>query len=297
MKIKAFMFIFAFIISLNAQTTYYFSTSGNDSNDGLSTSAPKQTLSAAQTVLNNAVGGDSILFKRGDTWSRGTGFSTPYAGVVGIDLMNVDGSSGNYITIGAYGTGAKPTFSFTGTGAVFQLTGCTYTVIQDLFLTYSDASIYNRPQTGFHGIGDGGGYDVTFLRVDIDGTGEGYKVQDGNSYITWDGCDTRNTFGGKDIYFTEGNGIFANVPNLTVKNSTFVNNGVNDPADPGHEHGLYMSDCSNLLIENNNFSDMFNAIAIANGSGITVRGNTVTNMEGPGIGSNARGGGAPTRRL
>ena len=282
--IRLFCLTVIFCFSSYAQTTYYFSSSGgNDSNDGLTPSTAKQTLSALQTLLNNSKPGNIYLLKRGDIWKNRAGVVTPYSGTVGIDLSRVKGSYENYITIGAFGSGSKPTFDFSGTGAVFQLSGCTYTIIQDLFLTSTNQSIFDRPFCGAHGIGDGDGHDVIFLRVDIDGLGEGYRVQDTNYGITWDGCDTRNTFGGKDIYLTAGNGIFANVEGLTIKNCTFVNNGVNNPADPGHEHSLYLSDCSNLLIENNVFYNSFNAIYPTNGQNIIIRGNVIYNQEEAGI--------------
>ena len=54
---------------------YYFSTSGNDDNDGLSPSTPKKTLIALQNMTSSPnvtfLPGDSILFKRGDMFASG----------------------------------------------------------------------------------------------------------------------------------------------------------------------------------------------------------------------------------
>jgi hypothetical protein len=75
-------------------TTYYFSTSGSNSNDGLSPSAPKETISHALTLMN---AGNTILFKRGDAWYNAS-----------LNLTDKKGTATNPITIGAYGTGAKP---------------------------------------------------------------------------------------------------------------------------------------------------------------------------------------------
>ena len=66
---------------------YYFSTDGSDSNDGLSKSAPKQTLSAASALTLSA--GDAVLFKSSDSF-EGT-------------LSVKSGSVGSVITYGAYG--------------------------------------------------------------------------------------------------------------------------------------------------------------------------------------------------
>ena len=76
-------------------TTYYFSTSGNDANNGTSTATPWQTLSKFNSIITARVAGDVILFKRGDTF-------------YGSITINKAGSSGNPITLGAYGTGANP---------------------------------------------------------------------------------------------------------------------------------------------------------------------------------------------
>lgn len=74
--------------------TYYISQStGNDSNNGTSSSTPWKTIAKvnAQTFLP----GDFILFKRGDTF-------------YGSITVNDSGTSGSPITYGAYGSGGKP---------------------------------------------------------------------------------------------------------------------------------------------------------------------------------------------
>jgi hypothetical protein len=72
-------------------TTYYFSTSGSDANNGLSTSKPKQSIAAANLLMQ---GGNIILFKRGDTWY------IPRKGIVLDNRSNC--------TLDAYGTGNRP---------------------------------------------------------------------------------------------------------------------------------------------------------------------------------------------
>ena len=85
-----------YCLSLSA-TTYYVSTSGNNSANGTTTATPWQTLTKVNSVNFNA--GDIILFKRGDTW---TGDSL---------VITRSGSSGSHITFGAYGTGMPPVLS------------------------------------------------------------------------------------------------------------------------------------------------------------------------------------------
>jgi hypothetical protein len=93
------LIILLFCISLTAGATkYYVKNAGNDLNTGLSDA---QAWSSIQKVNAAASGifhaGDSILFKRGDTWR--------------IRLWIDDcGTSDAWLTYSAYGTGDKPKF-------------------------------------------------------------------------------------------------------------------------------------------------------------------------------------------
>lgn len=77
-------------------TTYYFSNTGNDSNDGLSESTPWQTIAKFNATSFHPA--NTIRFKRGDEWR-------------GRLQINESGASGKPITIDAYGTGRKPIFN------------------------------------------------------------------------------------------------------------------------------------------------------------------------------------------
>jgi Right handed beta helix region len=75
-------------------TTYYVSSSsGNDASSGTSQSVPWQTIAHVNAQTFNP--GDSILFKRGDTWNESL-------------VPPSSGASGSPITFDAYGTGAAP---------------------------------------------------------------------------------------------------------------------------------------------------------------------------------------------
>src|SRR3989344_2353940 len=280
-------------------TTYYFSTSGNDSNNGLSASSPRKSLAALQALLNISEPGDQFLLKRGDTWTTGANISTPYSGIVALDFKNVDGNSGNYITIGAYGSGNKPTFDIcdsnginNGKNAVVQLEGSTYTNIKDIHFTCSDFTTgtyseyeatvpnayINRPYWVFHAIGsiNGGAHHIKFSGVDIDNMITGYQFQDASHNITLNDCTTQN------LGFP-GSGIFADIDGLTVTDSVFAHT-----YDNGHMHGIYFSDTTNVLIENNLFYDGNNAISIPNGRNIIVRNNTLHDFSWSAIATGAR---------
>jgi len=82
------------LFSLNASATnYYISNTGSDAANGTTTGTPWQTIAKVNAVTFSA--GDSVLFKRGDTWNERLVFPS-------------SGASGNPIVIGAYGSGADP---------------------------------------------------------------------------------------------------------------------------------------------------------------------------------------------
>lgn len=93
---KIIFLLLVFIAQQTFATTYYFSATGSDANNGLTTGAPKQTLTAARGLTLAA--DDQILFNRGDIFR-------------GYYAATNSGSSGHPIIYGAYGTGANPIIS------------------------------------------------------------------------------------------------------------------------------------------------------------------------------------------
>lgn len=95
--LKRFLIAAFLTISLMANATkYYVSSTGNDLANGTTTLTPWQTLSKINSTSFNQ--GDSILFKRGDTFT-------------GSFTVAQNGTSSAYIYFGAYGSGAKPIFN------------------------------------------------------------------------------------------------------------------------------------------------------------------------------------------
>lgn len=92
---KILLFLFLSLCMGAQATTYYFSTSGSDANNGTSSATPFQTITKLNTLLTTALAGDIILLKRGDTWQ-------------GSITTGTSGVNGNKITIDAYGSGNKP---------------------------------------------------------------------------------------------------------------------------------------------------------------------------------------------
>jgi hypothetical protein len=90
---NAFIIIFLIINTIASATDYYISSSGNDSNNGLSSSKPWKTI--AKVNASYFLPGDTIFFNKGDTWRETL-------------IIPSSGTSANYITFGAYGIGNAP---------------------------------------------------------------------------------------------------------------------------------------------------------------------------------------------
>src|SRR6266542_3682187 len=99
--------LFFYALSVNVQAfgnpkKYYFSSSqGNDSRTATQAQNPNtpwKTLNKLNSFFSNLKPGDSVLFKRGDTF-------------YGSITINVSGTPSLPIVLGAYGAGAKPIIS------------------------------------------------------------------------------------------------------------------------------------------------------------------------------------------
>ena len=131
------LFALIFILAaapIYAATVYYVdATNGSDTNGGLSPANPWKTINK----VNNSifVPGDSILFKRGETWRD-------------MLIPPSHGTSGNNITFGAYGTGALPKID--GSGRNYCVDGKKdYITITDLhFVSPNQYGIAHTKWTG-----------------------------------------------------------------------------------------------------------------------------------------------------
>ncbi len=192
-------------------TTYYVSTSGSDSNAGTSTSAPWRSLTKVDATTFQA--GDRILFQSGGAWS-------------GQLWPKGSGASGAPITIGSYGSGAKPAFA--GGGKVAD----TVKLWNQQYWTITNIDVSNNaPSTGtaganlgdFRGIHVGGDDSRTLSGFVIDAV----SVHDVTGVDNWVGGSTANNRTG--IHFAMGwdrakntGGIVFNttVPNIAAPPST-----------------------------------------------------------------------------
>ncbi|MDQ0853331.1 hypothetical protein QFZ79_001442 [Arthrobacter sp. V4I6] len=99
-----------------AGTAYYVSAAGNDSNSGRSSSTPWKTLTKVNSVV--LAPGDTVRFRRGDTW---------FGGIVTAQ----SGTSTAPITLNGYGTGNPPTVTGGKSGNCIRING-NYTIVDGL---------------------------------------------------------------------------------------------------------------------------------------------------------------------
>ncbi len=85
------------IAMLRGVNYYVDFTSGDNSKQGTSPSTAWKTIDKVNAEISHFAPGDSILFKRGETWTGSR-----------LNIENVNGSDLADIFFGAYGTGAKP---------------------------------------------------------------------------------------------------------------------------------------------------------------------------------------------
>lgn len=82
----------------NARNIYVSSSDGNDSDNGTTQGLAYRTIGKVNAIFSSLSPGDSVLFKRGDTF-------------LGQFFLSRSGLSGQPIIISAYGTGSKPIIS------------------------------------------------------------------------------------------------------------------------------------------------------------------------------------------
>ena len=92
---NALIIAFLLFSTIASATDYYVSSSGNDANNGLSSSTSWKSITKVNSAFSTMKPGDRILFNRGDIF-------------YGTIIVAASGSAGNPIFIGAYGTGNNP---------------------------------------------------------------------------------------------------------------------------------------------------------------------------------------------
>ena len=249
-------------------------TSGNDRNNGLSESTAWKTI--AKVNASSFIPGDSILFKRGETWREGLAVPS-------------SGSNGHPITFGAYGSGNKP--KITGANSILGGSGdwanqgsniwrknigtiTPNVVIFDATVTgNNNASLaakynwrYRSPNLDVYSVGN-----PTSYYTSIEAGQRNYAIQVWvKSYITIQNLDLRGANTRTiDIYSTNDH---HKIQNCNIQN-TFMGIGASDTVT------------GNITIENNEIHDtveygilFVRATALNN----MISGNTIYNIGGKG---------------
>jgi hypothetical protein len=99
-----------------AGITYFVSAAGNDSNSGLSSSTPWKSLTKVNSIV--LAPGDTVSFRRGDTWAGGV-------------VTTQSGTSTAPITLNGYGSGNAPTITGGKSGNCIRING-NYTTVDGL---------------------------------------------------------------------------------------------------------------------------------------------------------------------
>jgi hypothetical protein len=240
--------------------TYYVKPTGSDGANGTSTGTAWQNISKVNGTTFSA--GDIILFERGGTWS-GTQL-----------VIGQSGSSGNPITYGAYGSGAKPII--THTADTIAATTKSWVVIQDLEIrssadgieianncsniTVQDCTITNCGDRGIFINGNtAANNNISVLRctiyaVDKDGV---MDTKNNNTYVGYCNIyDVDNSLGAMgDPIHMAGNGI-------TIEYNTlnYDNPHGNDKQAIMLEPGNVTGGGGTIIIRNNDITSAFIAI-------------------------------------
>ncbi|WP_427131143.1 hypothetical protein [Pseudarthrobacter sp. S9] len=99
-----------------AGTTYYVSAAGSDTNTGTSSATPWRSLSKVNSIVLKP--GDTVSFRKGDTWTGGV-------------VTTQSGTDAAPITLNGYGSGNAPTITGGKSGNCIRING-NYTVVDGL---------------------------------------------------------------------------------------------------------------------------------------------------------------------
>ena len=129
------------------QQTYYVSAGGLDTNDGLSTGTPWQSL--GRLYQQGIRAGDHVLLRGGDT----------FTGIIFVDAQNASSSAPT--TIDSYGTGAATIYNYSSDGIFFQNSGGI--VIQNVRITSDNPNFITNNGIDIYGTTTA---VLTYVRID-----------------------------------------------------------------------------------------------------------------------------------
>ncbi len=264
---KIFILILLAINITASATKYYVSTTGSDSNNGLSTSTPWQTVQYAESHATYA--GDIIALKRGDTWSTTQALGIHHGGISGNPVI-WDGS--------LWGTGANAIIQSGGnrTGsnvAIVNIIGCSYVTFQNIIVNGNNTYAFGLVIGGTDNMYSPGGIQNSEKGITVQNCSV-LNVGNGNSYALGFLCQTwhndmsditikGNTFDGADdvqLSFYGGNSLNGGTPaqckNVYIGYNTLTNWGRRGQSTG---YGLQLNNkITNVIVENNTLTTGIN---------------------------------------
>jgi hypothetical protein len=222
-------------------TTYYVDPAGSDSNNGTSLSTPWQDFTPLANLTLQP--GNQVLLKRGSSWNQEL-------------VINGQGTAGNFITIGAYGSGARPQICRTGDIAdrAMLLNNPSYVSVNSLEVCNAGAGIvvfynnvYDQQSVYFNDI-LAHGFDGIY-----DGTGSASNNPAWQSYVAPDRVGFSYAIGitGNDDH--QPNVV---ITDFRVTNSEIYNTGSgigldwDDGASSTGQGGIYTGWYTGVLLDN-----------------------------------------------
>lgn len=235
-------------VTLCEATTYYVdATGGDDSNGGTNSAAPWKTV--GKIVISSFSPGDSVLFKRGETWS-GTILTVPSSG-----------SAGNPITFGDYGSGALPNIS--GAASVnnaISIGAHDYITVQNLRLSAGTTRT-------FFG---GNAVSCVISNCIIDGTCSVGVYASTSSEMIFTNCTISGTY--THAFSSSGN----NTRTVTFSGCTFTPTVTAQIFDHGDTGSLVVRDCSIAVSNGATMSSVLLSNATGSSGNVTFVNNSVS---------------------
>jgi hypothetical protein len=239
--VRRLLLLAAFVaITFSANAATYYVDCASAGGDGTTTATSGAAAAYATVAAANGrtfSAGDSLLFKRGCTWT-GTRLT-----------MDESGSAGNPITIGAYGSGAAPVLSGGGTANYCIYTvAANYVTVDGITTTAPTAAGYLGSGTnqtirnfthlsgGTSGITTFGNSGGRYENISVTGhTGIGITHTTASSDVAMENVTVLGS-PGTAVYF-------ANVSGLSITGVTATAGGANNT-----HYGIYVLDSSDVSI-------------------------------------------------
>ncbi|MCD4739646.1 right-handed parallel beta-helix repeat-containing protein [archaeon] len=223
---------FLFLLVPVMATDFYVSNAGNDNALGTGAAEAWQTIGKVNSALQDGTiqQGDDIYFNRGDVFDDG------------YMLLRLGGISSNRMTIGAYGSGAKPVINGTEYGIWFNEDNTDFVTVQDLMFSHTSHNALTQTNDM---------QNITIHNVDVQDCGWTAMFFDSTIGLTIEDCTIdRCDNGGVIIYGNPSNrASYTRVINCTV-NNTGLGTGAGDSFhvhsdDSGNEAGDFhlFQDC------------------------------------------------------